>query len=121
MDGDPYGMYIYSVIKRGSISLSYSEEKLTTPDAKYIGLTISDVDEFKIPKEVTIKLTAEDVKRLQEMKNYEWFQKKEWQKELELMKERNYKLELEALSKKGIRYITEEYLPRKIKDKNFLP
>ncbi len=121
MDGDPYGMYIYSVIKRGSISLSYSEEKLATPDAKYIGLTISDVDTFKIPKEVTIKLTAEDVKRLQEMKNYEWFKKKEWQKEFDLMKERNYKLELEALSKKGIRYITEEYLPRKMKDKDFLP
>ena len=30
MDADPWGFYIYSVIKRGSISLSYSEEKLAT-------------------------------------------------------------------------------------------
>jgi DNA topoisomerase-6 subunit A len=32
-----------------------------------------------------------------------------------------YKLELEALSSKGIRFITEKYLPRKIKQRDFLP
>jgi DNA topoisomerase-6 subunit A len=37
------------------------------------------------------------------------------------MKQKNIKMELEALSKKGIRFITEEYLPRKIKDEDFLP
>lgn len=121
MDADPWGMYIYSVIKQGSISLSYSEEKLATPDTKYIGLTVSDVDTFKIPKEVTIKLNKLDVKRLNEMKGYEWFKKKEWQQEFKLMKEREIKLELEALSKKGIRFITEKYLPQKIKSKEFLP
>ncbi|MBU1120729.1 MAG: DNA topoisomerase IV subunit A [archaeon] len=121
MDADPWGMYIYSVIKQGSISLSYSEEKLATPSTKYIGLTVSDVDTFKIPKEVTIKLNKLDVKRLNEMKEYEWFKKKEWQQEFKLMKEREIKLELEALSKKGIRFITETYLPEKIKSKDFLP
>jgi len=121
MDADPWGMYIYSVIKQGSISLSYSEEKLATPQTKYIGLTVSDVETFKIPKEVTIKLNKLDVKRLNEMKNYEWFKKKEWQDEFDLMKEKAIKLELEALSKKGIRFITEEYLPQKIKSKDFLP
>ncbi len=121
MDADPWGMYIYSVIKQGSISLSYSEEKLATPDTKYIGLTVSDVETFKIPKEVTIKLNKLDVKRLNEMKNYEWFKKKEWQSEFDLMKDKAIKLELEALSKKGIRFITETYLPEKIKSKDFLP
>ena len=121
MDADPWGMYIYSVIKQGSISLSYSEEKLATPQTKYIGLTVKDVETFKIPKEVTIKLNALDVKRLNEMKKYEWFRTKEWQAEFALMKEKAVKLELEALSKKGIRFITETYLPQKIKSKDFLP
>ncbi len=121
MDADPWGMYIYSVIKQGSISLSYSEEKLATPKTKYIGLTVSDVETFKIPKEVTIKLNKLDVKRLNEMKKYEWFKKKEWQDEFDLMKSKEIKLELEALSKKGIRFITEKYLPEKIKTKDFLP
>jgi len=121
MDADPWGMYIYSVIKQGSISLSYSEEKLATPDTKYIGLTVGDVEKFKIPKEVTIKLNSLDVKRLNEMKGYEWFKNKPWQDEFQLMKDKAIKLELEALSKKGIRFITEEYLPQKIKSKDFLP
>jgi len=121
MDADPWGMYIYSVIKQGSISLSYSEEKLATPDTKYIGLTVKDVETFKIPKEVTIKLNKLDEKRLNEMKGYEWFRKKEWQEEFDRMKDKAIKLELEALSKKGIRFITEEYMPQKIKSKDFLP
>lgn len=120
-DADPWGMYIYSVIKQGSISLSYSEEKLATPEAKFIGLSTVDVEEYKIPKEVTIKLNSLDVKRLKEMEAYDWFQKKEWKAEFKNMKEKAYKLELEALSKKGIRFITEEYVPKKIKDKDFLP
>src|SRR3989344_2811392 len=121
MDADPWGMYIYSVIKQGSISLSYSEEKLATPDTKYIGLTVKDVETFKIPKEVTIKLNQLDVKRLNEMKGYEWFKNKPWQEEFQLMKDKAIKLELEALSKKGIRFVTEEYLPNKMKQKDFLP
>ncbi len=120
-DADPWGMYIYSVIKQGSISLSYSEEKLATPKAKFLGLTTLDVEKFKIPKEVTIKLNALDVKRLKEMESYEWFQKKEWKHEFSNMKEKAVKLELEALSKKGIRFITEEYVPQKIKNEEFLP
>ncbi len=121
MDADPWGMYIYSVIKQGSISLSYSEEKLATPDTKYLGLTVGDVERYKIPKEVTIKLNKLDEKRLAEMGAYEWFKKKEWQQEFALMKEKQVKLELEALSKKGIRFISEEYVPDKIKRKDFLP
>ncbi|MDO8627330.1 MAG: DNA topoisomerase IV subunit A [Candidatus Diapherotrites archaeon] len=121
MDADPWGMYIYSVIKQGSISLSYSEEKLATPKAQYIGLTTKDVETFKIPKEVTIKLNKLDEKRLNEMKGYEWFKKKEWQEEFANMKEKAVKLELEALTKKGIRFITEKYLPEKIRSKDFLP
>ncbi len=120
-DADPWGMYIYSVIKQGSISLSYSEEKLATPAAKFIGLTTRDVEKFKIPKEVTIKLNQLDVKRLKEMEGYEWFQHKDWKREFSNMREKAVKLELEALSKKGIRFITEEYVPQKIKEEDYLP
>ncbi len=33
----------------------------------------------------------------------------------------DHKLELETLSAKGIKFITETYLPQKIKEKDFLP
>jgi len=42
-DADPYGWYIYSVFKIGSITLSYESERLATPNAKFIGVTMTDV------------------------------------------------------------------------------
>lgn len=42
-DSDPYGFYIYSVFKVGSITLSYESERLATPSAKFIGVSMTDV------------------------------------------------------------------------------
>ncbi|MFH1978479.1 MAG: DNA topoisomerase IV subunit A [Candidatus Aenigmatarchaeota archaeon] len=120
-DGDVWGYYIYSVIKQGSINLSFLSDRLGTPSAKYIGLTTRDVDQYKLPKNVTIKLNAGDIKRAHELLNYRWFRPKPWQDEIQNMLNVGYKLELEALSAKGIRFISENYLPEKIKSKDFLP
>ncbi len=120
-DADSWGMYIYSVIKQGSINLSFLSDRLGTPEAKYVGLTTKDAEKFAIPKNVTIKLNQGDVKRTHEMLNYVWFKPKEWQEELNNMLQVGYKLELEALSAKGIKFISEKYLPQKIEEKDFLP
>ncbi len=42
-NSDPYGWYIYSVFKIGSITLSYESERLATSDAKFIGVSMTDV------------------------------------------------------------------------------
>jgi len=42
-DSDPYGFYIYSVFKAGSITLSYESERLATPSAKFIGVMMTDI------------------------------------------------------------------------------
>jgi DNA topoisomerase-6 subunit A len=119
-DADSYGWYIYSVIKYGSISLAHISERLGCPTAKFIGLTISDIDEFKL-QGFTIKAKEVDIKRAHEMLKYDWFKHPAWQKELKLMIERKVKAELEALSGRGLRFMTEVYLPTKIKKKEFLP
>ena len=120
-DGDPWGYYIYSVIKQGSINLSFLSDRLGTPEAKFIGLTSKDVIDYNISSNVTIKQNKGDVKRLKEMINYVWFKPREWQAELKRMFKAGHKLELEALSSKGIRFISEKYLPQKIKKQDFLP
>jgi DNA topoisomerase-6 subunit A len=120
-DADPWGYYIYSVIKQGSINLSFLSDRLGTPDAKFIGLTTMDVDKFGIPKNVTIKLNKGDEKRIKEMRRYVWFKPKEWQAELKHMLKAGHKLELEALSAKGIKFISQKYLPEKISSRDFLP
>ena len=119
VDADSYGWYIYSVIKYGSISLAHISDSLGTPNAKCIGLTISDIDRFGLEK-FTIRAKDVDIKRTQELLKYEWFQNPAWQKELKLMINRKIKAELEALSGKGLKFMTEEYLPTKIKNKEFL-
>ncbi len=119
-DGDPYGWYIYSVIKYGSMSLGHISDRLGTPSAKFLGLTISDIDEFEL-HQWTIKAKDVDIKRAKEMMKYEWFKHPKWQHELKLMIKRGIKAELEALSGRGLRFVTEEYLPTKIENKQFLP
>lgn len=42
-DSDPYGFYIYSVFKIGSITLSYESERLATPSARFLGVMMSDI------------------------------------------------------------------------------
>jgi len=119
-DADSYGWYIYSVIKYGSMSLAHVSDRLGTPNAKFLGMTISDIDKFGL-KNFTIRAREVDIKRAKDMLKYEWFKHPAWQKELKLMIQRKVKAELEALSGRGLKFVTETYLPGKIKKKDFLP
>lgn len=119
-DNDPWGYYIYSVIKQGSINLAYESMRMAVPQARFLGLRCTDVEKYKIPKDVTIKLNQQDIGRAKQMLAYPWFQKKPWQEELKTMLKSNVKLEIEALSRRGITFVTEEYLPRKLKEKDWL-
>jgi len=119
-DFDPWGIYIYSVLKTGSISLAHISERLAIPDAKFLGLTGDDVVKYDLKKHI-IKFKDVDLKRLAELSKYEWFKgKKDWQRQFELMKELKGKVELDALVTKGITFTADKYIPDKIKNKDFL-
>ncbi len=120
VDADPYGLYIYSVIKQGSINLAYESMRMAIPKARFIGLSVFDYAKYKLPKDVTIKLAEIDKKRISEILKYPWFQKKDWQAELKEMLRLGFKLELEALSAKNVSFITEKYLPDKLAKKEWL-
>ncbi len=119
-DADGYGWYIYSVIKYGSMALAHTADRLGTPDAKFIGLTMTDVKNYGLEKN-TIQAEAVDLKRTKEIMGYEWFQHPLWQKELKLALDTQKKAEIEALSSKNLKFITKTYLPEKIGNKDFLP
>ena len=119
-DFDPWGFYIYSVVKYGSISLAYMSEKLTIPGVKYLGITADDINNFDLKKHF-IKLNDQDVSRLKQISEYDWFKdNKEWQRQFKMMKDFGSKAEIQALSSRGISFISEKYLPEKIKNKDFL-
>ncbi len=119
-DMDPWGYYIYSVYKYGSINLAFFSEKAACPRAKYLGLSVKDVMNFDMPKSSWIKLNDEDFKRIEEISSYPWFQKDHWQKELADLKKFGYKIEQDALVSKSIDFTANNYLPAKIENKDFL-
>lgn len=119
-DSDPYGWYIYSVIKIGSMNLAHVSNKLSTPAAKFIGLTVSDIYNYGL-ENATIKAKDVDLKRARDLLDYDWFQHDAWEKEIKLMLKKKVKAEQEALAQKNLKFVSETYLPEKIENEEFLP
>jgi len=119
-DGDPYGWYIYSVIKQGSMALAAHSTFMAVPDAHYIGMTLNDIDDYGL-ENVTEKMKDGDIKRAKEMQDYPWFQNKEWQAQLKLAMSKKIRIEQQALANKSLDFVAKEYLPQKIKKQKFLP
>jgi DNA topoisomerase-6 subunit A len=121
LDCDPWGHYIYSVIKQGSISLAFESERLAIPDAKFIGVRSKDYQECELSDDVQIELNDNDRKRANEIMAYPWFaDQKGWQKEIQRMLSNGFKMEVESLITKDISYVTEEYVPERLKTKDWL-
>src|SRR5499433_982678 len=120
VDNDPWGYYIYSVIKQGSINLAFESQRMAIPKAKFMGLSSADPEAYELPRNVGIKLNDKDVSRAKELMNYTWFQKKDWQAEIKRMLSSGLKYELDALANKDFQYLTKKYLPRKLKEKDWL-
>lgn len=122
-DADPYGWYIYSVFKIGSITLSYESERLATPDAKFLGVSMTDIFGYRDKKpflseterrNYIIKAKDADIRRANELNNYPWFQTPKWKIEINIFLEKKAKLEIEAMTSKGLRFLSDKYIPYKI-------
>ncbi len=120
VDNDPWGLYIYSVIKQGSINLAFESIRMAVPSARFLGLSSFDRERYELPDNVTITLDSKDETRAKQMLEYPWFKDRKWRRELKKMLDSKVKLELEALSAKGISFISEEYLPKKLAERDWL-
>ena len=120
VDNDPWGLYIYSVLKQGSINLAYESMRMAVPNVRFIGMSASDYEKFKLTSAVEIKLTKEDIARAEQMKAYPWFQDKKWQKEIDGILKNGFKMEVDSFLTKSVTFIAEEYLPKKLKDRDYL-
>jgi DNA topoisomerase VI subunit A len=118
LDNDPWGYYIYSVIKQGSINLAYESRRMAVPEAKFIGVSSFDYEACKLSDDVKIGLDDGDIKRAKQILAYPWFKgKRPWEKEIRKMMQNGFKMEVEALINKRLPYLTEEYTPMKIREK----
>ncbi len=121
LDNDPWGYYIYSVLKQGSINLAYESQRMAIPDAKYLGLRSLDFDRCQLSESVKIALNDNDRKRARQIAKYPWFAKKRpWQSEIQRMLKNDFKLEVESLISKDISYVTEVYVPERLRAQDWL-
>jgi len=121
-DGDPYGyLNIYRTLKVGSGNAAHINKYFCVPQAKFLGVTPNDIEDYKLPSH---PLKEVDLKRIKDgMKNDPFVQEhKEWQKALQKMAKLKVRAEQQALAAWGLNYVIEKYLPDKIKNiKKFLP
>ncbi len=121
LDCDPWGHYIYSVIKQGSISLAFESERLAIPDARFLGLRAHDYERCDLSDDVQIDLNDRDIKRAKQILDYPWFKgDRGWKKEIQLLLKNGFKMEVESLITKDISYVTEVYVPERLEAEDWL-
>ena len=120
VDNDPWGLYIYSVLKQGSINLAYESMRMAVPGVRFLGMSASDYKKFKMPEAADIKLTKEDIARAEQMRAYPWFKDGKWQREIQVTIDNGFKMELDSLLTKSITFMAEEYIPKKLRDRDYL-
>ena len=121
LDNDPWGYYIYSVLKQGSINLAFESQRMAIPDAKYLGLRSIDFERCELSDSVKIALNDNDRRRAKQIAKYPWFEKKRnWQNEIQKMLKNDFKLEVESLISKDISYVTEVYVPERLEAQDWL-
>ncbi len=121
MDCDAWGWYIYWTIKTGSMNLAYLGRDFAVPEARFIGVTMSDIEEYDFLQKLTIKAKDVDLKRAEEMLSYPWINRhKEWVKELKLVLKTKKKLEQDALQGQRLTFVG-DYIRDKIEKKKWLP
>ncbi len=121
MDCDAWGWYIYWTIKTGSMNLAYLGRDFAVPEARFIGVTMSDIQEFEFLQKLTINAKEVDIKRAEEMLGYPWINRHpEWVKELKMVLKTKKKIEQDALQGQRLTFVG-EYINKKIKKKDWLP
>ncbi|MGZ7047213.1 MAG: DNA topoisomerase IV subunit A [Methanobacterium sp.] len=110
-DGDPWGFHIAMVIISGSAKLAHVNHDLATPDAKFLGVTASDIINYDLP---TDQLKDIDVLRLKELLKDPRYNDEVWKTEIKKMLKIGKKAEQQSFSKYGLEYVVDTYLPEKL-------
>lgn len=110
-DGDPWGFHIAMVIISGSAKLAHVNHELATPDAKFLGVTASDIINYDLP---TDPLKDIDVLRLKELLKDPRYRDEVWKTEIKKMLKIGKKAEQQSFSKYGLEYVVDTYLPEKL-------
>ena len=111
-DGDPWSYRIYGSVAYGSIKSAHLSEYLATPEAQYVGIRPQDIVDYDLP---TDPLSDSDVNALESELEDPRFQTEFWEEQIELQLEIDKKAEQQALASRGLDFVTDTYLPDRLK------
>ena len=112
LDNDPWGYYIYSVIKQGSINLAYESQRMAIPDAKFLGLRSNDFQRVQAVRQREDHVERHRPQAGQANRQLSLVRPQEAVAEgNQTLLDNGFKLEVEALITKDISYVTEQYTP----------
>jgi len=124
VDCDPYGFAnIYRTLKAGSGNAAHINQFFCVPRARFLGVTPRDIRDYGL-EDATHPLNKTDIKRAQDaIRNDPFFAAyPEWISAIEQLLAMGVRAEQQALAKWGLNFVMDEYLPRKLADKDsFLP
>ena len=124
VDCDPYGFAnIYRTLKAGSGNAAHINQFFCVPRARFLGVTPRDIQDYGL-EDATHPLTKTDIKRAEDaIRNDPFFAAyPEWISAIEQLLAMGVRAEQQALAKWGLNFVMDEYLPRKLADKDsFLP
>ena len=123
VDCDPYGIAnIYRTLKVGSGNAAHINRFFCVPRAQFLGVTPQDIIDFNL-EDATHPLQPVDIKRAKDaLKNDPFFKShKAWVTAINQLLKMGVRAEQQALAKWGLNFVIEEYLPRKLGMKTFLP
>ena len=112
-DCDPWSFRIYASIAYGAIKTAHISEYLATKGAQYLGITADDILAYDLPSD---DLTKQDLSALDSELTDPRFNSGYWKDQINLMKEIGKKAEQQSLAKYGLDFVTDTYLPEKLKD-----
>ena len=121
VDADPHGLDIMCIYKYGSKSLSYEAENLTCPSIRWLGVLPRDVNFIGIADNVLIPMNDSDVKRANDLLKRPYICNNESMKsQIQLLLQSRMKAEIECLDSVTRTFMTDIYLPQKIKNGDWM-
>ncbi|XP_067937666.1 meiotic recombination protein SPO11-like [Watersipora subatra] len=121
VDADPHGASIYLTYKFGSLTHAHDVQNLALPSLMWLGVLPSDVNELLLPDGVALKLSSSDRAQVQDIMNREYMAGLSSElKELQAMLETGKKIEIQCLDVFGRSYLTQVYLPRRLRKLGYL-
>lgn len=112
-DGDPWSYRIFGSVRYGSIKSAHLSKYLATPEAQYIGIRPSDIVEYDLPSD---PLADSDINALESELEDPRFDTEEWREEIQLQLDIGKKAEQQSLASEGLDFVTDTYLPERLKD-----